>query len=106
MSHRYAAVFFVLATVLAQPARGALIAYDGFNYPAGSSLAGQNGGQGFSGAWYVGGYNVYQSVSVVTTGSLAYSSLATTGDQATTVATSPLNGVERNLSSGCSHKMM
>jgi autotransporter-associated beta strand protein len=89
----------VAAVVCAPPAHGAPIAYDGFDYPAGSSLAGQNGGQGFAGAWYTGGYNVSQSASVLASGSLSYPSLATAGNQVTTVAPSSINGVERDFAS-------
>jgi hypothetical protein len=87
------------ATMLAGTAHGSLIAFDDFAYPAGSSLAGQNGGQGFSGAWYAGGFNVSQSVSVTGSSSLTYPPLTTAGNEVTTPATSFLNGVERNLSS-------
>jgi hypothetical protein len=91
-----------VAVACAQSVHGAPIAYDGFDYPAASSLAGQNGGQGFSGAWSIGGFNVAQSVSVAASGSLAYSSLATTGNHVTTPTTSLLNGTQRNLSSAIS----
>ena len=41
------------AVLLAAPAHAGLIAYDGFNYPAGSGLStvGSGGGTGWSGAW-------------------------------------------------------
>lgn len=86
-----------VATLLGGSAHGSLIAYDGFAYPVGSSLAGQNGGQGFSGAWYEGGYNVSEALTTVGSGSLTYPLLATTGNELTTPATSYLNGVARNL---------
>ena len=90
----------VVATAVCAPsAHGAPIAYDGFDYPAGSSLVGQDGGQGFAGPWYQGGYNVSQSVNLLASGSLSYSSLATAGNQVTTAATSGINGVERDFAS-------
>lgn len=36
---------------LALPARATLLAYEGFDYPAGANLVGQTGGFGFSTAW-------------------------------------------------------
>src|SRR5438552_18986585 len=33
-------------------AHGALLAYEGFDYPDGSSIDGQNGGLGWTNAWY------------------------------------------------------
>jgi hypothetical protein len=48
----------------------ALLAYEGFDYAEGS-LAGQNGGSGWGGAWSAGS---------VVPGSLSYGSLATTGN--------------------------
>jgi streptogramin lyase len=92
----------IAAAVFAQSAHGTTIAYDGFNYPAGSSLAGQNGGQGFSGAWYQGGFNVSTSAGTLESGSLAYSPLATTGNQLTIPAKGNLNGLERNFASSIS----
>jgi|GEM_PF-1845201 len=90
----------VIATVVCVPAaHGAPIAYDDFSYTAGSSLVGQNGGYGWAGAWYQGGYNASQAVNVVANGPLSYPSLLTTGNQATAVATSLINGVERDLAS-------
>jgi autotransporter-associated beta strand protein len=90
----------VVATVVCAPsAHGAPIAYDGFDYPAGSSLVGQDGGQGFAGPWYQGGANVSQSVNLLASGSLSSSSLATAGNQVTTAATSGINGVERDFAS-------
>ena len=87
------------ATMLTGTANAALIAYDGFAYPAGSSLVGQNGGLGFSDPWYQGGFNVTQSVSALASGSLTYPSLATTGNQVTIPSSAVLNGLARDLSS-------
>ncbi len=65
-----AGLFSVVLCV--QAAHASLIAYDDFSYAAGSSLVGENGGQGFSGAWYEGGYNVTQALTTVGSGSLTY----------------------------------
>jgi len=45
------ASLLALALNSPQSALGDLLAYEGFDYANGSSLAGQNGGFGFSGAW-------------------------------------------------------
>ena len=42
------ALLFFTTSVPAQ-----VIAYDGFSYPAGQGLNGQNGGSGFTGSWTV-----------------------------------------------------
>ncbi len=63
---------------------------------------GQNGGQGFSGAWYQGGFNVGQSAGTVTSGPLTYPPLATTGNEVTIPTSSLLNGIERDLASSIS----
>jgi hypothetical protein len=55
------------------------IAYDGFNYSAGS-LAGQNGGTGWTGAW-VNDYTSGATLKVSATG-MSYSGLTTTGGSA------------------------
>jgi hypothetical protein len=39
------------ALTLATPVAAGLVVYEGFDYPTGSALAGQNGGTGFAGAW-------------------------------------------------------
>ncbi len=52
---RQAFVFLIVAAcpfVVPASAFGSLLAYDGFAYPAGASLLNQNGGLGFSSAWY------------------------------------------------------
>jgi hypothetical protein len=49
--HSSAALIAVLAVSSPPNASAALLAYEGFDYSAGSSLAGQNGGFGFAGAW-------------------------------------------------------
>jgi hypothetical protein len=46
-----AALVASLAVSLPPDASADLLAYEGFDYAAGSSLAGQNGGFGFAGAW-------------------------------------------------------
>ncbi|HEX4591609.1 MAG TPA: PEP-CTERM sorting domain-containing protein [Gemmataceae bacterium] len=41
----------IVLLAFAAPVRGQVVAYEGFNYPAGQSLNGQNGGSGFVGGW-------------------------------------------------------
>jgi hypothetical protein len=52
MSRLLAALTFFLA--ISSGARGQIIAYEGFAYTVGQSLAGQNGGSGFAAPWTVG----------------------------------------------------
>jgi hypothetical protein len=77
-----ALVVAFLASLVAPCSRGqlTLIAYDGFNYTTGSSLSGQNGGTGWSGAW-VKDYTSGSSLIVGTPG-LTYSGLTTAGGNA------------------------
>lgn len=57
--------------------------YDGFNYPQGSSLAGQNGGFGWNGAW--GGSGLTATIAP----GLSIGSLTTTGGSVATEAPIP-----------------
>lgn len=61
----------------------ALSVYEPFNYTAASTLAGQNGGTGFSGAWTAG-----TGSSTVSNPGLTYSGLTVVGNRATTPAAS------------------
>jgi hypothetical protein len=69
-------VFAAVALIAAAPTQteAALIAYDGFDYTADTNLAGSNGGTGWSGAWSGGSHKV-------TTNSLTYGSLQTSGQR-------------------------
>lgn len=63
-------------------AHAELLAYEGFNYTAGSNIVGQNGGTGWAGAWDLG--DASAGTTVTQAGSLSYSdtlgnALATTG---------------------------
>ncbi|HNL40015.1 MAG TPA: hypothetical protein PKH43_12790, partial [Saprospiraceae bacterium] len=61
------------------------LAYDGFDYPAGSPLEAQSGGPGWGAGWYVQVNDVtvpgYQTANV--SGSLNYGGLLTQGNYAT-----------------------
>ena len=59
----------------------ALSVYEPFNYTAASSLGGQNGGTGFSGAW-----TATTGTSTVNTPGLTFSGLTVQGNRATTAA--------------------
>lgn len=59
----------------------ALSVYEPFNYTAASTLAGQNGGIGFSGAWSAGAGS-----STVSNPGLTYNTLSVIGNRATTAA--------------------
>lgn len=63
------------------PALGSSVAYEGFEYASSSTLASQNGGSGFSGAW-----TATSGVSTVGSAGLSYGSMSVTGNRATTPA--------------------
>jgi hypothetical protein len=75
----------ISAATLALPGSlsAALTVYEPFNYTAASTLGGQNGGTGFSGAW-----SAAVGSSTVSSPSLSYASLSTVGNRATTTAAS------------------
>lgn len=91
------AVLTLLASVHSSAA--ALVAYEGFAYPAvGSDLVGQAGGTGFSGAWAPGGFNASLSDNFdVAAGSLPFGLLATSGNRVSSGATTAIAGVTRSL---------
>lgn len=75
--------------------RATLIAYEGFDYTASQSVAGLNGGTGWSGAWGpVGG----GTISVTSPGS-AFSGLETVGNGVTVTPTSGTTSVSRSIAS-------
>ena len=92
----------IAIVVCAPSARAAAIAYDDFSYSVGTNLVDQNGGLGFSAAWYQGGFNVGQAAGTVASGPLTYPPLATNGKEVTIPASSLLNGIERDLASSIS----
>lgn len=67
--------------LLAARANAASIAYEGFDYSAGTPLNGLNGGSGWAGAWSAG-----NPLAFVATPGLAFNGLATTGGAATATA--------------------
>lgn len=61
-------------------ARGALIAYEPFDYPAHLPLVGQTNGLGFKGAWQPGGFNAWLfELFRLQSGALTYPGLLTKG---------------------------
>jgi hypothetical protein len=92
---------YLVALFLTPPlASAATIAYEGFNYqPAGSDLAGNNGGSGFSSPWTGGGFNVNSSTNYdVSATGLSYSNLQVSGGSVETLRTpSNLSGIYRDL---------
>ncbi len=80
-------------------AQAVLYSYESFNYTAGDSLVGQNGGTGFAGAWTQVGNS---GVAGITTNSLTYSDLEVAGNKtylSPTSASSTLSGARRAFSS-------
>jgi hypothetical protein len=78
--------------------RADLIAYEGFNYPAGANLNGQNGGMGFAGPWAPGGFNasIFNHLSIAS-GSLPAGNLVTGGNHAAAGAQNAIAGLTRPL---------
>lgn len=73
-------------------AQAAATVYESFDYSVGS-VAGQNGGTGWSGAWTAFG----SPTATVQTGSLGYGDLPTDGNKAYVTTTSGTSGVSRPL---------
>lgn len=76
-----AVLTLVLATSLT--AKGALLAYEGFDYPSGGDLAGEDGGIGWSGPWTDYGSG---PITLVSSPGLSYPGLASLGNAASTPA--------------------
>src|SRR4051812_40436366 len=87
---------YLLFTVATTTCHAALLSYEGFDYPPGSSIVGQNGGLGFSQAWqlnssggvltnqgYSLGYTDPQGNRLVTAGGSVFLQGATSQDVAT-----------------------
>jgi len=88
---RFMIALAVGALVLPAVSHATLIAYEGFDYPAGTRLTNsttqvaQNGGTGWGGAWY----GDASPAGVVSNGSLTYVGLKTTGNKATDPSSDP-----------------
>jgi hypothetical protein len=98
---RLAWIYTLVGLILASgptSARADLIAYEGFNYPTGTNLNGQNGGSGFAGAWVPGGFNasIFNHLTIAP-GSLAFDDLLTSGNHASAGATNAIAGLTRHL---------
>jgi len=65
---------------------------DGFNYPIGANLTGQNGGTGWTGAWSSHGPG---TLTKIVSGSLTFGHLAVSGNSCRTTSFNPI-GDERN----------
>jgi hypothetical protein len=76
---RFILLAVLAAGVLPYGARAAVV-YDGFGYPPGADLSGQNGGVGWSGAWF----NQGGAQTVTTAAGLSFGNLAVTPGAATT----------------------
>jgi hypothetical protein len=91
----------VLACLVSQPVSAALIAYEPFDYaPVGSDLLGKAGGDGFSGAWQVGGFNAsIQNNYDIEVDPPAFGTLLRSGQSVHTPAVGAIAGITRNLTS-------
>jgi hypothetical protein len=65
------------ALLIASPAAAVLLVHEPFDYPAGQSIVGQNGGLGFTGAWRD---ETVATPGVIRAGSINYPGLPTTGN--------------------------
>jgi hypothetical protein len=75
---RRTGIFAVILTALllcaANAAKATLLAYEGFNYPAGTPISGQSGGFGWAGTWATGSAGNLLGTNVA--GGLSYTDLA------------------------------
>jgi hypothetical protein len=83
----------VLALTAAQSS-AALIAYEGFDYTAGTDVNGSNGGTGWASAWNNDTAGQWDN----TSGSLSYGSLPTSGGKASLTANNASPEIQRTLS--------
>src|SRR5262245_51027547 len=91
------AILFLLLAFTRPSAKAALIAYEGFDYAAGSSVFGQNGGLNWGGAW-----TTVSAVATNKAGSLVYidsagNSLVTSSNRAFFSGISGSSNPARNL---------
>ena len=102
MTHmKLTAVVCLVVAVLSgsRDARGALLAYEPFDYsPAGADLNGSNGGFGFSGPWAPGGFNASVNNNYdVASGSLPFQQLLIGGNRVSSLPTTAIAGLTRPL---------
>lgn len=100
MLRRYCLLPAALVVLLmARHGRGALTAYEGFDYgPDGADLVGANGGSGFSGPWRAGGFNASISNNYDREfDGLSFASLQQSGGAVRTAAVGAIAGVTRDL---------
>ncbi len=78
---RWSGLFGVMAILgMGGESRGALIAYEPFDYRVGINLADQTNGFGFAGPWRPGGFNTkVHDLATVVSGALSYPGLAVAG---------------------------
>ena len=98
----FAATAFVAVALLTASTAQASPVYEGFDYPAGSTLVGQNGGNGFAGGWISGGFNANPANDndyVISSGSLSSPNLLTSGNRVSTGPHGTISGLTRNLAS-------
>lgn len=85
---RWALSGLALLLAASSPARGQVIAYEGFNYAAGSNLHMLNGGTGWGNAWSEPSFGTGNTSDLVPetiqAASLTFSSLATSGNRVVT----------------------
>src|SRR5258708_2379184 len=87
------------AAALALPLHAAPLVYDGFDYPVGATLHGQNGGTGFTSGWIESGFSL--DYDIIQSGSLPFPLLGNTGNSlfshAPTTLTTELNRSVANI---------
>ncbi|MFO0914723.1 MAG: hypothetical protein U0795_17325 [Pirellulales bacterium] len=85
-------------TVPLNCARAELLAYESFDYTAGTDVVFKNGGTGFGNAWLQGGFNASLSNNFdVGSGSLTFGNLSNAGNHAVTDSTGAIAGLTRLL---------
>jgi hypothetical protein len=95
-----AAFLLVVISLLRGPlARAASTAYEPFDYTPGTLLENQAGGSGFATPWLDGGFNasIHNNYVVNGPGSLAFSTLATSGNHVSSDAVNAIAGLTRGF---------
>lgn len=74
-------VFSMLATCFV--AEAAILAYEGFEYDPGLTLAGQNGGTGFAGGWSLQDWGGAETNATISDGSMQFANIVSNGNSTT-----------------------
>ena len=89
----FSAIPLAMALTIVAQAASTPLAYEGFQL----TFPQYNTGDGFSGAWQQGGFNVFSAGYAASETSLSFGGLQTSGGRVSSAAVSSINGAVRNL---------